>query len=88
MPSLIENLRKPALIVALVCSGLGGCMVAADTSYSEYSFGPGHQSERVYENRIYGDTQQGIGGESCRSIRRSQVDAYGREATVEESVCR
>lgn len=88
MSRLNEDLRKTALVVALACSGLAGCMVTADTTYSTFHAGPGYRNEQIYENRVYGDTQQGVGAESCQEVRRSEVDPFGRASTVTETVCR
>lgn len=91
MPKYLARLSKSGLMVSVLGLGLGaglaGCSTSADVSYGEYSFGPGYEAGRVYENRVYGDTEQGFGGENCRTVLRREVDAYGRASSVEETVC-
>ena len=74
-------------ILTILAAGLGGCSASADWSYSEFRTGPGYQSERTYGSSVYGDTRRGIGTESCRTVRRSQLDAFGRPTSWEEAVC-
>ena len=87
MPSFAWGNLKPVLVLPLLGAVLGGCTTSAAVSYGEYRSGPGFETERVYENRIYGDTAQGWGGESCQVIARRQVDAFGEVAVREETVC-
>jgi hypothetical protein len=54
-------------------------------SYGEYQFGPGYQSERVYERRIYGDTSRGFGSETCQGVVGQQMNEFG-EFDVGDSV--
>jgi len=91
MPESPAGLPKRAAIVFAIGFGLGsglaGCSTSADVSYGEYRFGPGYEAGHVYESRVYGDTQRGIGRESCRTVVRRETDAYGRPISAEESVC-
>ncbi|WP_243373806.1 hypothetical protein [Microvirga solisilvae] len=68
-------------------SGLAACSASADVVYGEYRFGPGYQSGRVYENRVYADTGRGVGRENCRTGVRQQVDPLGRATSSEETIC-
>lgn len=74
-------------------SGLGCCVVltacstSADVMYGEYRVGPGYESGQVYESRVYADTNDGVGRESCRTVVRRQADALGRPSSFEETVC-
>lgn len=79
---------KFAVVPAVVASALGGCAASADLTYGEYRFGPGYGTERVYESRIYGDTAQGLGSESCRTVTRSEIDEYGRAVMRERRICK
>ncbi len=74
-------------LLMILAGGLGACSASADWSYSEYRAGPGYQSERTYGNRVYGDTQHGLGSENCRIVRRTQLDAFGRPSSWEETAC-
>jgi hypothetical protein len=76
-----------AAVSATLGGGLGGCAATTDFTYSEYQLGQGFQNGRVYERRIYGDTNQGFGSEECRVVVRRQVDAFGEISTREETVC-
>ena len=91
MSKCLVRLSKSGLMIAVLglglSAGLAGCATSADVSYGEYSFGPGYEAGRVYENRVYGDTQQGFGSENCRTVLRREVDPYGRDSSVEETVC-
>ena len=78
---------RPVLILIVLGAALGGCMTSADVSYSRYRFGPGYETEQVYESRIYGDTEQGLGSESCRVVARRQVNPFGEISVREETVC-
>lgn len=91
MPARLVHLPKPVLMIVVLglglSTGLAGCSTSADVSYGAYSFGPGYETGRVYESRVYGDTQRGFGSENCRTVLRRQVDAYGRASSVEETLC-
>lgn len=87
MTSLSRRIRIPAAGLVPLVGVLAGCAATADLSYGEYRFGPGHQGERVYESRVYGDSSRGFGSESCRTVVRRDVTRFG-EVTVRESrVC-
>lgn len=86
MRSRDEHLMRIVLLVSLAGT-LSACTASADWSYSEYRASPGYQSERTYGNRVYGDTRRGLGSENCRTVRRTQLDAYGRPSSWEETVC-
>jgi hypothetical protein len=81
--------RGAAVSVAFVIlgGGLAGCTTMAGFSYSEYQAGPGFQTERVYENRVYGDTEQGLGSETCRMAARREAGASGEILARRETVC-
>jgi hypothetical protein len=68
-------------------SGLAACSTSADVFYGEYRIGPGYESGRVYENRVYADTNRGLGRENCRMVVRRHQDAFGRSLSSEETVC-
>jgi hypothetical protein len=87
MPSPAARLSRPVLILTFLGTALGGCMTSADVSYSEYRFGPGFETGRVYENRVYGDTRRGLGSESCQVVARRQINAFGEVSVREETVC-
>jgi len=70
-----------------ICGSLAACSTSADVSYGEYRFGPGYESGRVYENRVYADTSRGLGRENCRTVVHQQEDAFGRVFSSEETVC-
>lgn len=76
-----------AVLGLAYCGGLAACSTSADVSYGEYRFGPGYESGRVYENRVYADTSGGLGRENCRTVLRQQEDAFGRVSSFEETVC-
>lgn len=78
---------RPILILTVLSAALGGCTTSADVSYSRYRFGPGYETEQVYEGRIYGDTAEGVGSESCRVVARRQVSPFGEVSIGEETVC-
>ncbi len=86
MPSRTAAL-KPLVAVVVVAAALGACTTSADFSYSENRAGPGFETERVYENRVYGDTGAGLGAESCRVVVRRQVNVFGEVSAREETVC-
>lgn len=79
-------LMRPFFIL-LAAGMLGGCAASADVSYGEFRFGEGSGTSRVYESRVYGDTAQGLGGETCRTVIRSEIDAAGRRVMRERRVC-
>jgi len=80
--------RLPVIVLGVgLGAGLAGCSTSADVSYGTYRFGPDYEASQVYENRVYGDTQDGIGRESCRTVVRREADAYGRPSSVEETAC-
>ena len=85
MPSVAA--ARAVLILTLLGAALGGCTTSADVSYSRYRFGPGYGTEQVYESRIYGDTADGVGGESCRVVARRQVNRFGEISVGEETIC-
>jgi hypothetical protein len=85
MPSVTAG--KPVLILIVLGAALGGCTTSAGVSYSQYRFGPGYEAEQVYESRIYGDTAQGLGSESCGVVARRQVNPFGEISVGEETVC-
>lgn len=85
MPSVAA--AKPVLILIALGAALGGCTTSADVSYSRYRFGPGYEVEQVYESRVYGNTVEGLGGESCRVVARRQVNPFGEVSIGEETVC-
>jgi len=87
MTGLLDRGPMMAVAVAVLCGGLGGCTTTADFSYGEYQFGPGFATERVYESRIYGDAQRGIGREACRVTVQRQVDAFGEVSFREVTAC-
>ena len=87
MPSSVARFSRLVLILTFLGAALGGCTTSADVSYSEYRFGPGFETERVYENRVYGDTMRGLGSESCQVVARRQVNAFGQISAGEETVC-
>ena len=82
---------RPVLTMAVLATGFGtglaGCSTSADVSYGSYSVGPGYETGRVYENRVYADTYRGLGHENCRTALRRQTDADGRLSSSEETVC-
>jgi hypothetical protein len=85
MPSVIAG--RPVLILMVLGAAIGGCTTSADVSYSRYRFGPGYETEQVYESRVYGDMEQGLGSESCRVVARRQADPFGEISVGEETVC-
>ena len=85
MPRVIAG--GPVLVLIVLGVALGGCTTSADVSYSRYRFGPGYESEQVYESRVYGDTEQGLGSVSCRVVSRRQVNPFGEISVGEETVC-
>ncbi len=85
MPSVAAG--RPVLILIILGAALGGCTTSADVSYSRYRFGPGYETEQIYESRIYGDTAQGLETESCRVVARRQVNPFGEISVREETVC-
>jgi hypothetical protein len=91
MPQHTDLYLKRCLIIAVIGSGVGtglaACSTSADVAYGTYSFGPGYQSGQVYESRVYGDPQRGVGAESCRTIVRREADEFGRLSSWEETIC-
>jgi hypothetical protein len=90
MPECLTDPKRRLLAIVLglgLGAGLAGCSTSADVSYGTYRFGPDYEAGHVYENRVYGDTQEGLGRESCRTVVRREADAYGRGSSVEETVC-
>jgi len=88
IPRNRQKKRLWAPVLGLGCCGLlAACSTSADVMYGEYRFGPGYESGRVYENRIYADTSDGVGHENCRTVVRRQEEALGRLSSVEETVC-
>lgn len=75
------------LMIGMVSAsaGLAGC--SADVSYGSYRFGPGYEAGQVHESRVYGNAEQGLGAENCRTIIRREADVFGRPASQEETVC-
>lgn len=82
---------KRGFIVTVLVLGLSvvlaACTTSADVTYGEYSFGPGYEAGRVYENRIYADTDRGLGRERCRTVVEQTMDAFGRRSAQEEVIC-
>lgn len=74
-------------VLAALAGGLGGCAASANLSYGEYHFGPDHRSERVYESRVFADSREGLGAQSCRSEARERVDAFGNVTVQDELIC-
>lgn len=87
MPGSTAWKAASAIALAILAGGLGGCTATADLSYSEYEFGPGFQTERVYESRVFGDTGRGFGSEACRTVVRRETNAFGEVFTREIYVC-
>ncbi|MCG7391390.1 hypothetical protein MHY87_00525 [Microvirga sp. ACRRW] len=90
LPRIHKRLSMRGLIAAVLGiagAGLAGCSTSADISYGSYRFGPGYESGQVYESRVFGDTQQGLGAENCRTVVRRERDAFGRLSSREETVC-
>lgn len=87
MPSFVAGPSRSLLILTFLTTALGGCTTSADVSYGEYRFGPGFETERVYESRIYGDTTQGLGTEPCQVVARRRINAFGEISVREETVC-
>jgi len=87
MPSLVAEFTRPFLILTSLGAALGGCTTSAGVSYGEYRVGPGFETERVYENRVYGDAARGLGSESCQVVERRQVNPFGGISVREETVC-
>lgn len=87
MPSPAARFSRPVLVLAFLGAALGGCTTSADVSYREYRFGPGFETERAYENRVYGDTTQGLGSESCQVLAQRQVNAFEEISAREKTVC-
>lgn len=91
MPHHTSRSSKPRLVVAAIAIGLSagvaGCSTSADVAYGSYQFGPGYQTGSMHQSRVYGDTQGGVGTESCRTVLRQETDAFGRLSSHEETVC-
>ncbi|GEO19007.1 hypothetical protein [Microvirga aerophila] len=79
--------RVMPLVVALLAGVPAGCAATADLSYSEYQFGPGYGAERVYESRVYGDTEQGLGSEVCWGSVRREMNAFGDMIVRDDRAC-
>ncbi len=79
--------RALSLVVTLLAGVPAGCAATADLSYSEYQFGPGYGAERVYETRVYGDTEQGLGSEVCRGSVRRETNAFGDMIVRDDRSC-
>jgi hypothetical protein len=79
--------RVVPLVVALLAGVPAGCAATADLSYSEYQFGPGYGAERVYESRVYGDTEQGLGSEVCQGSVRREMNAFGDVIVRDDRAC-
>lgn len=80
--------RWRIMVLALGCGlSLAACSTSADVSYGTYQLGPGYETGRVYENRVYADTSHGLGHENCRTVVRRQEDAFGRSFSSEETLC-
>ena len=75
------------LAAAVTVGALAGCTAAADMSYGEYRFGPGYQAERIYERRIYADTDAGLGSQECRTVVRRYVNRFGETVRRGTQVC-
>jgi len=91
MPQRVNGSLRPRFILAVfsvgLTAGLAGCSTSADVAYGSYQFGPGYQTGRVYESRVYGDTQRGIRAENCRTVTRQVTDVFGRLSSSEETIC-
>ena len=87
MPSPTAGRLRLVLVLSIMGVALAGCTTAAGFSYGEYRSGPGYETERFYESRVYGDTSQGVGRETCRVVARRQVDPFGESIVREETVC-
>jgi hypothetical protein len=87
MFSSLRPIGPLAVALALLAGGLAGCTTSADLSYSEYQFGPGYQTERVQERRLYADTDQGFGSESCQGVARRHVNEFGELVARDTVVC-
>ncbi|WP_134497958.1 hypothetical protein [Microvirga pakistanensis] len=91
MPWRTNRSLDPRLISTFVgiglAVGLAGCSTSADVAYGSFQAGPGYQTSRMYESRVYGDTQRGIGAENCRTVTRQATDAFGQLSSSEETVC-
>ncbi|SCZ11306.1 hypothetical protein SAMN02927923_04230 [Microvirga guangxiensis] len=81
----LSRRRLIAIVIGVAGAGLAGC--SADVSYGSYRFGPGYETGQVYESRVYGSAQQGLGAENCRTVVRREADAFGRVSSREETVC-
>lgn len=87
---MISAFDRRGLVVvapALFAGTLGGCAASADFTYGEFQYGPGYQTERVYERRVYGDTAQGLGEETCRGALHRRVNAFGETVVTDNRVC-
>jgi len=73
--------------LALVASGLGGCVGTAGVSTWQYQSGPGYETERVSGSSVQADTEQGLSSEACTSVTRRQVGAQGSVSTREATSC-
>jgi hypothetical protein len=87
MFSSLRPIGPLAAALALLAGGLSGCATSADLSYSEYQFGPGYRTERVHERRLYADTDQGFGSESCQGVAGRQVNEFGELVVRDTVVC-
>ncbi len=91
MPRCMNRSPEPRLVSAIVgiglAAGLAGCSTSADVAYGSFQAGPGYQTSRMYESRVYGDSRRGIGAENCRMVTRQETDAFGQLSSSEETVC-
>jgi hypothetical protein len=79
--------RTAGTVLAALAGALGGCAAEADLAYGEYRFGPGYQTERVYERRLYGSTTEGLGSEACRVVHRRSVNELGEVVVRRVRIC-
>ena len=87
MPNRFPRRATIALTVLVFASVFGGCSTSAEFSYDEVEFRPGITTERRYESRVYGDTERGLGRESCRALVRRQVNPLGELSSREDMRC-
>ena len=87
MLRLPNRTRTAGTMLAAIAGALGGCAAEADLAYGEYRYGPGYQTERLYERRVYGSTTEGLGSEACRLIHRRRVNEFGEVEVRRVRVC-
>ena len=75
------------MVVALVASGLGGCVGTAGVATWQYQSGPGYETERVSGSSIRADTGQGFSREACTSVARRQIGTLGGVSSRETTSC-